>query len=353
MKQRVRRVVTVARSGHVEVQTEPVPAIVPGQILVRVHASLISSGTELGAWTGQPRPEQPVPPYRNFGYQNAGEVLEVGEGVRGLAVGDRVACMGAGYALHSDFACVPQNMATKLPDSVTYEEGAFIALAGTAMQAARRAEIAFGEDIAILGLGLVGQLTAQVCQAAGARVLAFDPYRIRVDAAKKCGIELAFTDVGEAAIARVAEITAGRGLDSAAICFGGDATAALRSVVKMMQEAPDTHRMGRIVLVGGATITHGFGADLGNLDLRSAARTGAGYHDEAYELGADYPEVFVRWTTQAHLRLFTRWLVEGKLNVKELITDRYAVSNADQACYDLMDHPDRHVGVILEYNDAA
>jgi hypothetical protein len=104
----------------------------------------------------------------------------------------------------------------------------------------------------------------------------------------------------------------------------------------MMQQAPDTHRMGRIVLVGGATITHRFGADLGNLDLRSAARTGPGYHDPAYELGADYPEVFVRWTTQAHLRLFTRWLVEGKLNVKDLITDRYPVEDADRACYDLL-----------------
>jgi len=351
VEERVRHLVTVAKSGHVQVQTEPMPNLAAGQILVRVYASLISSGTELGAWTGQPRPDQPTAPYRSFGYQNAGEIIEIGAGVRALAVGDRVACMGAGYALHSDYACVPQNMATKLPDTVTFEEGAFVALVGTAMQAARRAEIAFGEDIAILGLGLVGQLTAQVCQAAGARVFAFDPYPARVEAARKTGIEMASADVGEAAIARVAQVTEERGLDSAAICFGGDATAALQSVVKMMQQAPDTHRMGRIVLVGGATITHRFGADLGNLDLRSAARTGPGYHDPAYELGADYPEVFVRWTTQAHLKLFTRWLVEGKLNVRDLITDRYALAQADQACYDLMDHPERHVGVIIEYSD--
>jgi threonine dehydrogenase-like Zn-dependent dehydrogenase len=350
MAERLRQLVRIAKSGHVVVQTEPVPQLTSGQILVQVHASVISSGTELGAWTGQPRPDTPEPPYRSFGYQNAGEVIEIGEGVKSLAVGDRVACMGAGYALHSDYACVPQNMATKLPDTVTYEEGAFAALVGTAMQAARRAEIAFGEDIAILGLGLVGQLTAQVCRAAGARVLAFDPYPVRVEAAKRSGIEMAHTDVGDAAIARVAEVTQGRGLDSAVICFGGDATTALQSVVQMMQQAPDTHRMGRIVLVGGATITHRFGADLGNLDLRSAARTGPGYHDPAYELGADYPEVFVRWTTQAHLRLFTRWLVEGKLNVKDLITDRYPVEDADRACYDLMDHPGRHVGVVIEYD---
>ncbi len=350
MTDRQRRAVTVTKSGHVQVQYEPVPVPAAGQILVRVHASLISSGTELGAWTGVPRPEAVAEPYRKFGYQNAGEIVEVGERVTGLGVGDRVACMGAGYALHSDYACVPQNMATPLPNTISYEEGAFIALACTAMHAARRAEIAFGEDIAILGLGLVGQLMAQVCQTAGARVIAFDPFPVRTEAARRCGIVEAHPEVGDEAVARVSALTQGRGLDSAAICFGGDATAALKSVVQMMQEAPDTHRMGKVVLVGGATITHGFGADLGNLDLRSAARTGPGYHDPAYELGADYPEVFVRWTTQAHLRLFTRWLVEGKLNVKDLITDRYAVSQADQACYSLMDHPDRHVGVVIEYN---
>ena len=117
----------------------------------------------------------------------------------------------------------------------------------------------------------------------------------------------------------------------------------------MMKEAPDTHRSGKIVLVGGAQITHGFGADLGNLDLRSAARTGPGYHDEAYELGADYPPVFVRWSTQAHLKLFVRWLQEGKLHIRELITDRVSMDDAPSACYALMDAPQDHLGVLITY----
>jgi threonine dehydrogenase-like Zn-dependent dehydrogenase len=258
--------------------------------------------------------------------------------------------MGAGFALHSDYASVPQRLAIPLPDAVSDEEGAFAALAPTAMHAARRGEIVFGEDTAVLGLGLVGQLTAQVCRIAGARVHAFDPFDLRVRRARQCGIEDAYAETGESAEARIREATEGRGLDSAVICFGGDATAALQSVVKMMQEAPDTHRMGRIVIVGGAKVTHGFGADLGNLDLRSAARTGPGYHDPAYEHGADYPNAFVRWTTQAHLRLFTRWLEAGKLDVKSLITDRVPVEEADRACYALMDAPADHLGVIIRYD---
>ncbi|HLJ57549.1 MAG TPA: zinc-binding alcohol dehydrogenase [Chthonomonadaceae bacterium] len=351
MAEKTRRVVTVARSGHVQVRTEPMPEAAPGRLLVRVKASLISPGTELGAWTGKTRPDTPEGPYRAFGYQNAGEVTGLGEGCTGFEIGQRVACMGAGYAQHADYASVPQRMATPLPDSVSDEEGAFAALAPTAMHAARRGEVAFGEDVAIIGPGVVGQLTAQVCKIAGARVAAFDPHTARVERARRCGIDGAGPEVGEPAVARVARTTGGRGLDSAFICFGGEATAALQSAVKMMQEAPDTHKMGRIVLVGGATITHGFGAGLGNLDLRSAARTGPGYHDEAYEHGADYPEVFVRWTTQAHLRLFTRWVAEGVLNVRDLITARFSLDEADQACYALMDTPGEHVGVIIRYDD--
>jgi threonine dehydrogenase-like Zn-dependent dehydrogenase len=346
-----RRVVTIARTGHVAVRTEPAPAPGPGQLLVRVRASLISAGTELGAWTGKARPADPEPPWRPFGYQNAGEIAAMGEGCKGYAVGDRVACMGAGFALHSDYACVPVNLATPLPKGISDEEGAFAALAPTAMHAVRRGEVTFGEDVAVLGLGLVGQLCAQVCRAAGARVVAFDPYPLRAERAKQCGLEHVYAETGDAAVERVKQITDGRGLDCAIIAFGGDATAALQSVVKMMQEAPDTHRMGRIVIVGGARVTHGFGADLGNLDLRSAARTGPGYHDPAYENGADYPSAFVRWTTQAHLRLFTRWLTEGKLNAKALVTDRYSIKDADRACYALMDAPQQHLGVILRYED--
>src|SRR5689334_19219893 len=128
----IRRVVAVARSGHVEVQTEPIPVPAPGRLLVRVRASLISPGTELGAWTGKARPETPVPPFRQFGYQNAGEVVALGEACTGFEVGQRVACMGAGYAQHTDYASVPQRMATPLPDEVSDEEGAFVALAATA-----------------------------------------------------------------------------------------------------------------------------------------------------------------------------------------------------------------------------
>jgi threonine dehydrogenase-like Zn-dependent dehydrogenase len=345
-----RRVVKIAASGHVTVDREPIPPLQAGEILVRVKASLISAGTELGAFLGRERTESPQDTYRAFGYQNAGEVVEVGKGCERFVVGQRVACMGAGYALHADYACVPQNLAVALPDSVQEDEGAFSALVATAMQAARRGEVVFGAEVGVFGLGIVGQLTAQVCQAAGARTLAFDPLDLRVERARRGGVELATTETGQDAIAYAHQVTQGGGLDSAFICFGGDATDTLKDIVQMMKLAPDTHRSGRIVLVGGAQVTHRFGADLGNLDLCSAARTGPGYHDPAYERGDDYPPVFVRWTTQAHLHLFVRWLTEGKLHVKELVTDHVPVEEAPTACYALMDAPKEHLGVVITYD---
>src|SRR5690242_14040228 len=120
-----RRLVKLGASGHVEIQREPIPPLKAGEILVRVRASLISAGTELGAYQGKKRAGAPEGAFRSFGYQNAGEVVAVGEDCRRFSVGQRVACMGANYALHADYVCVPQNLAVGLPDSVSDEEGAF------------------------------------------------------------------------------------------------------------------------------------------------------------------------------------------------------------------------------------
>ncbi len=342
----MRRVVAKNRTGYIEVKEEPVPSLQPGTALIKVHASLISAGTELSRLRGKERSS--AEETRPFGYQNAGEIVELGEGCRGLKVGQRVACMGGPYSLHGDFAVVPQNLITPIADHVSFEEGAFIALAATAMQAVRRGEVVWGEDVVVMGLGIVGQMTAQICQLAGARVWAFDPMPLRVELAGKVGLTLASTDTQEAAVNRVLEISQGRGIDCAFLCVGEASDRVFPDVYRMMKRSPDTHAYGRVVSVGG-TLTHGMGASLGNLDIRSSARTGPGYHDTAYEYGADYPAVFVRWSTQAHIQLFARWVAEGRLKVKDLVTTRAPITEAQEACYSLMDEPDRHLGVVITY----
>jgi len=342
---KTRRVVTRNSTGYIQVQEEPIPPLEPGRVLVKVHASLISTGTELSRLRGKER--SPEGEFRSFGYQNAGEVIALGEGCQGYEVGQRVACMG-GQAKHTDYATVPQNLVVPLPDSVSYKEGAFTNLAGTAMQAVRRGGVVWGEEVVVMGLGVVGQLVSQICQIAGARVQAFDPLQLPVEIARKAGVSLASTDTGDAAVSRVAEVTGGQGLDCAFLCVGEAANLVFPDVYRMMKRSPDTHAYGRVVSVGG-TLTHTMGAGLGNLDVRSSARTGPGYHDAAYEHGQDYPAVFVRWTTQTNLRLFVRWVAEGKLNVKDLVTTCVPVEKADVACYGLLDEPQNHLGTIITY----
>nr|WP_309690545.1 NAD(P)-dependent oxidoreductase [Armatimonas sp.] len=325
-----RNILSLARSGHVAVREQALPPLEPGMVLIRSYASGISAGTELGGFVGKARPESIEEPWRNFGYQAAGVVEAVGEDVTQFAVGDRIAGMGANYALHADRVLVPQNLCVALADSVSFTDAAFVALGATAFQAVRRGEVVFGEAVGIWGLGMLGQFVAQVCHAAGAHVAGHDPAEKR------------------RTLAPLSDEKSVGPLDAAFLCFGGEASNALKEIVSHMRQAPDTHRSGRIVLVGGATVTHGFGAALGNLELRSAARTGPGYHDKAWERGADYPSVFVRWDTQTHLKLFVQWLAEGKFNLTGLY-QTVGLSEAPAACYALMDRQAEHLGVVIEY----
>ena len=317
-----------------------------GQVLVAVHASLISPGTELSRLGKMRRDPQDKPP-APFGYANAGVVESVGEGVKQYATGDRVACMGGGYAQHADYACVPQNLCVPVPDAVNFEAAAFAHLAATALHAIRRAQPVFGENGMVMGLGLVGNLTAQFGQLSGCHVMGVDRLSLRLDLAARAGIERC-VDATSADLAQEAQsFTEGFGMDFGVIAFGGDATDAFKQIAASLKTAPDTHRMGRIVIVGGAQISHGFAAALGNVDVRSAARTGPGYHDEAYEHGVDYPSVFVEWPTRRNLSECLRAVAASRLSVEPLITHRFGLDEIGEAVDVLVETPDRALGVVL------
>ncbi len=344
---RTRRILSRSNVGTLGVVEEEVPALKDGEILVEVDTSVISAGTELGSLKGEVRATGAEERWRPFGYQNAGVVVEVSPGVTRFKPGDRVACMGAGYAVHGTYANVPVNLAIHLPDSVSFEEGATIALAATAMNAVQRADLRFGEFVMVMGLGLVGQFAAQLSSIAGTHVMGVDRLDFRIQKCLASGVERAevpgddFEDVVNA-------FTRGYGLDAGYICFGGDGTSAMQQLAKLMKTSPDGHIYGRVVIPGGASVTHRFGAGLGNLDIRSAARTGPGYHDQAYEYGADYPPVFVPWTTQRNLEEIVRWLADGRLNARELVTHRYEIGQAVEACETIIQSPQKVLGVALK-----
>ena len=360
-----------ARTGELQIAEVPAPQLLPGCVLVRVAKSLVSAGTERASaefagksllakakarpdlvrdvmaklrrdglastlQTVRSRLDQP----QSVGYSSAGEVVAVGDGVADIDVGDRVACAGAGYAVHAEFACVPRMLVAKIPESsesasqvsceVTYEEAAFGTVGAICLHGIRTAEIALGDTVAVIGLGLLGQITVQLLKAAGCRVFGMDLLRQRADLAIGSGAEAACTSAREFRDLCFQK-TGGRGVDSVLITAE---TASSEPVNLAAELARD-----RAIVVAVGTV----GMDLQRklyyekeLDFRISRSYGPGRYDAAYEQkGRDYPIGQVRWTETRNLEAFLQFIAEGKLNLPSLITHRFPMDQATRA-YDLI-----------------
>lgn len=344
-----RKIAALTNDGRIVLIKQDIPELKPGSVMVDVHASLVSPGTELGGWSSlraaREKPNAPVAP-RPFGYSNAGCILKVGAGVKTVKPGDRVACIGGGYAQHTDIAVVPHHLCVPLPETVTYAQGSYAMLAATALQAVRRTEPEIGEWTLVAGLGIVGQLTARLFQLAGTYVIGWDSIPIRTELAQKFVADAVARIDMDDACALTNTFTNGEGLDTAAIAFGGDADSAMKSIQTCMKKSPDGHPMGRIIIIGGANFA--YKSSPNNLDIRRSARTGPGYHDEQWEYGNDYPPVFMRWTTRTNLTLCMRLIAEGKLNVDALTTHRIPLEDVESGIDAILDNPDSILGVVFE-----
>lgn len=346
MKKRL--IAQVTGKGEVIAVSEPMPTPKENEVLIRVHASLISPGTEMTMVAG--RRQNPNPKAKNsvFGYANAGEIMKINGRARDLAVGMRVAAMGGVGANHTNYACVPVNMVVPIPDSVSYDDATYACLGATSLQGLRRTEPQLGEYGLVLGLGIVGNLAAQLYQLAGCRVLAWEGLKSRIRMAKKCRIANIANLKTDDCVAAAKQFAAPYGMDFALFAFGGEATAAWEQVKSCMKVSADTHAMGRVVLVGGCKITVGGGAHSGNLDIRAASRTGAGYKDADYEYGrTDYPNALVQFTTQRNLREIIALIAEKRLLVGPMTTHRIPLAEVGDAADLLIDRPDQAMGVVL------
>jgi len=338
--------------GHIRLVEQDVPELKPGTVLVKVGASLVSPGTELGSWRTladwlkKPNDSGPNP----FGYSNAGTVIEVTKGAaEEFEVGQRVACLGGGYALHTDYAVMPHNLCAALPDEVTFAQGSYAMLAATALHQLRRADLNFGENFCVVGLGLLGQICAQLHQLNGQYVIGWDTIPFRTELARKWGIDATATVGVEDEVAVTNEFTRGRGLDGGVLAFGGDGNSALKSLGQCMKMAPDGHCMGVITVVGNPTFQYSSHESRGmtNIDIRRASRTGFGYHDEHWEFGPAYPPTVMRWTTRTNLELCMRLIGEGRLNVDALTTHTVPFQTIEQDMVAALADPDGILGVVF------
>ena len=366
------------KNGATTIVDVPVPTPRAGMALVKTAASLVSAGTErmvvefaeknyLGKARSRPdlvkqtldkakregilptvqavfnRLDQPMA----LGYSSAGTIIGLGANMQGFQVGQRVACAGGGFAVHAEYNVVPRNLLVPLPDSVDFESAAFATLGAIAMHGFRLAQPQVGERAAVIGMGLLGLLGAQIAAAAGCRVMGIDIDPRRIDLAHSLGLE-AVTRQGAADSA--AAFTANRGFDVVLICADTPSNDPVELAGVIARDR------ARVVAVGavGLNIPRKvyYEKELSFINSRSY---GPGRYDASYEEeGRDYPIGFVRWTEGRNIESVVELMESGKLKVDSLITHRFPIDEAAQA-YEVITGKKKEpfLGVVLTYANAV
>ena len=312
--------------------------------LSRAHQSAVAS---VGA-----TPSAPVASDLNaqgwaIGYSAAGEVMAVGDGIHDLSAGDLVAAAGAGQANHADYVNVPRNLVCRVPSGCALKQAASATVGAIALQGVRRAAPQLGERVAVVGLGLIGQITVQLLKAAGCRVIGLDTDPERVTRALALGLDAGATDA-DGCKALVRDLTAGFGADRTLI------TAATKSntVINLAMEL--TRAKGTVVIVGDV----GLGVDRSvfyrkEIDLLMSTSYGPGRYDSSYEAeGRDYPFSYVRWTLNRNMQAYLELIANGRMNFDALI-DRVVPIDAAPATYVELAKADDTLplGVLIHYPD--
>jgi predicted dehydrogenase/threonine dehydrogenase-like Zn-dependent dehydrogenase len=364
------------RSGVVSVYDVPAPSVQQGRVLVRTAASLISAGTEkntvdmgkkslLGKARQRPdlvkqvidkaRTEGLMNTYTAvkakldgttaLGYSAAGIVTAVGANVAGFKVGDRVACAGAGYASHAEMISVPQNLCVRLPDEVSFDEGAFGTLGAIALQGVRLSQPTLGEAFVVIGLGLLGQITVQLLKANGCRVFGVDIDEGKLKLAMQLGAEASSNPADARRL--IKDWSRGRGADAVLI------TAATPSNDPVELAGDISRSKGRVVVVGlvGMDVPRNV-YYLKELTLQISMSYGPGRYDPEYEeRGHDYPFVYVRWTEGRNLESFVDLVAAKSIGLERLISHRFPVERGEDA-YKLIsgETKEPYLGIVLQYD---
>ena len=369
----MKQVTQKLRNGQIKIVEVPRPSMTPDGVIVDVRASLLSAGTERSTieaarrslvGKARARPDQAraaIDKARRdglkatldavrtrldqpsaMGYSSAGVVLEAGSRVSDLLPGARVACAGGGYAVHAELNYVPMNLCVPLPDAVTFEAGAFATVGSIALHGIRQAEPSIGERVAVIGLGLVGQLTCRLLLASGCEAVGIDVDSALVDRARSSGIHRAYER---------SEVDASNPPSAAAGCDAIIITAATGSDDPIRLAGALARDRARVVVVGDVGMTVPRPAYYGKeLDLRLSRSYGPGRYDREYEeRGLDYPIGYVRWTERRNLRVFVALLAESRLNVEDLITARIPIERAQEAYDQLLSESSSPLGLVLTY----
>lgn len=323
--------ITAANSGKAVIREWDLPETGPHQVLVQTEYSAISTGTETMTL-------REAADGTRLGYNSVGIVVEKGAGVKHVEVGQRVACYGQGA--HADYMPISKFLVAPVPDHVAPEEAAFAGLGAIAIHALRQAGIQFGETAVVAGLGILGQIAAQVADAAAYRVVGLDPLPQRAELLKT---------VMPAAIAcsRAEEVKAALagGADSVLLFGGGNADGLLDRGISWLRDR------GNIVIVGVPDTTFTRNALFAKeAQIRICRAGGPGRYDPRYEQeGFDYPIGYVRWTEGRNVGEFVRLLSESRLRLQPLIRHRFGFGDIAEAYQLCLEKPEQTMGIVIQY----
>jgi len=368
----------ILRSGEITVSEVPSPAIGKEMILVKNNYSLISAGTEGNTVNSarksligkaREKPQQvkqvlevisqqgPVQAYRAvtkkleaysfLGYSSAGEVIGVGDNVTEFKTGDLVACAGVGYANHAEIVAVPVNLCVKLDKSADLNKAAYNTLGAIAMQSVRQADLRLGESCAVIGLGLLGQLTCLILKASGVRVVGIDVNSAAVETAAAHCADLAMLRNIPGIEDSIADFTGGLGVDAVIIAAATDSTDPINFAGAIVR------KRGKVVILGA--VPPSFDRDpywyRKELELKMSCSYGPGRYDLNYEeKGVDYPPAYVRWTEKRNMEAFQQLLADGKIDIDYLTTHEFDLVNAPQAYDMIVNKTEPYLGIIIRYD---
>ncbi len=373
----MRQIVQNYKTGELKIEQVPPPALQPGGILVRNAFSVISAGTERakielgrkglmgksrarpdqlrkvlesarreGFWKTYRKVMNKLDALTPLGYSCAGEAIQSGAGAEHFRPGDHVACAGGGYANHAEIVFVPVNLCARVPDGVPLDQAAFCTLGAIAMQGLRQARITLGENVVLIGLGLLGQLGVQLLQAAGCRVFGIDLKPELMDIARQMGAKDTAMAGQEGLVQKVMEFTDGYGADAVIITAASTGSEPVRLAGELLRDR------GRVVVVGNT------GMDVPRedyyqkeLSINLSRSYGPGRYDTRYEeKGIDYPIGYVRWTEQRNMKEFLQLLADGSVRLEKIITHRFPIERGLEA-YQMISGRKQtpYLGVLLEY----
>jgi predicted dehydrogenase len=366
----------VIRRGLKEIIVDetPDPIALAHHVVVRPMYSLISSGTETASIHQEgvlkevaENPSHlrkilaimetmgPIPTLREvhakfseyavLGYSGAGIVAEKHPTVTDLEIGERVAYGGEGTG-HAESILTGRKLVARIPDAVPFEQACFATLGSIAMNAVRTSDIGLGDVVAVIGLGLVGQLTVQLAKVQGAVVVAIDLRPERAELAKKLGAD--HTVSGSAVLESILAITNGRGADRVIVCAASKSPAPAQLALQLCRDR------GRLIIVGAVGMEFPWNdMYLKEVQLFMSRAYGPGSYDPEYEKhGRDYPIAYVRWTENRNMEEFLRLLETRRIDVDPLVTHRYALQEAPQAYQTILAPNSTSLAVLLRYPSA-